>query len=134
MSALLVSCTAIVALAVGNGGLSGSSASGSMRNATTLSIGSSRLVVQEKGRYKREGGDCLWVATDSGPNQCLPVTRGRFKKGANDTCTWESNDVGADQCKPTKGRWKKGSGDDCTWDANDSGPNQCNPRRARARK
>jgi hypothetical protein len=89
---------------------------------------------QEKGRYKTEGDNCVWAANDSGPNQCTPVTRGRFKKGANDSCAWDSNDSGADQCKPPQGRWKKGNGDSCSWDANDSGPNQCNPRRARARK
>ena len=114
MNSLLVMCTATVALAV--------------------VLAASPSPAQEKGRYKIEGDNCLWVSTDSGPNQCTPVTRGRFKKGANDACTWDGNDVGADQCKPTKGRWKKGNGDDCTWDSNDSGPNQCNPRRARARK
>jgi hypothetical protein len=134
MNALLVSCAAVVALAIGNSGPSGTSASRSMRNDATLSVASSPSAVQEKGRYKKEGDDCVWVTTDSGPHQCMPVTRGRFKKGGNDSCTWDSNDAGPDQCKPPKGRWKKGNGDDCTWDANDSGPNQCNPRRARARK
>ena len=134
MNALLVSCTAAVALAVGSTGMHAMSASRSMHNDATVSAAASVSPVQEKGRYKKQGNTCLWSATDSGPNQCTPITAGRFKKGANDACTWDSNDTGADQCKQTHGLWKKGNGDDCTWDANDSGPNQCNPRRAKATK
>lgn len=88
--------------------------------------------LQRKGRFKQEGDNCLWNAEDSGPNQCTPVTRGRFKKGGDDSCTWDANDNGPDQCTPPTGRWKQG-GDNrsCYWDPKDSGPNQCNPRRAR---
>src|SRR5690349_5859082 len=86
---------------------------------------------QNKGRYKKQGDECVWDANDGGPNQCTPVTRGRFKKGANDSCAWDANDSGPDQCKPREGRWKKGGGDRCYWDPKDSGPNQCNPRHAR---
>lgn len=111
MKALLFTCTTAVALVIG---------------ATSFSA-------QEKGRYKIEGENCVWVATDGGPNQCTPATRGRFKKGADDACTWDSNDVGADQCKPPKGRWKQGGDGSCSFDAKDDGPDQCNPRRARAR-
>lgn len=87
---------------------------------------------QRKGRFKQEGDNCVWNAEDSGPNQCTPVTRGRFKKGGDDSCTWDANDNGPDQCTPPTGRWKQG-GDNrsCYWDPKDSGPNQCNPRRAR---
>ena len=59
--------------------------------------------VQEKGRYKIEGDNCVWNADDAGPNQCTPMTPGRFKK----------------------------EGDKCVWNAEDSGPNQCNPRQPR---
>jgi hypothetical protein len=86
--------------------------------------------IQKKGRFKKEGDNCVWNADDSGPNQCAPVTRGRFKKGGNDSCTWDANDNGPDQCTPPTGRWKKGN-NRCYWDPKDSGPNQCNPREAR---
>jgi hypothetical protein len=82
-----------------------------------------------KGRYKKEGDNCVWDANDSGPNQCEPLTKGRFKKDG-DRCVWESNDSGPDQCTPRGGRFKK-EGDRCVWTANDSGPNQCNPRQPR---
>ena len=85
---------------------------------------------QAKGRFKKEGDDCVWNGEDSGPNQCTPLTRGRFKKGGDDSCTWVANDDGPDQCKPRTGRWKSGD-NRCDWDAKDSGPNQCNPRQAR---
>jgi len=89
--------------------------------------------LQRKGRFKQEGDNCVWNAEDSGPNQCTPITRGRFKKGGDDSCTWDANDNGPDQCTPPTGRWKQGGGDNrsCYWDPKDSGPNQCNPRRAR---
>jgi hypothetical protein len=86
--------------------------------------------VQRKGRFKKEGDNCVWNADDSGPNQCAPVTRGRFKKGGDDSCAWDANDNGPDQCTPPTGRWKKGD-NRCYWDAKDSGPNQCNPRQPR---
>jgi hypothetical protein len=82
---------------------------------------------QNKGRYKKQGNDCVWDANDSGPNQCEPP-KGRFKKGGDDSCTWDANDSGPDQCTPKKGRFKK-EGNGCRWDPNDSGPNQCNPRK-----
>lgn len=84
---------------------------------------------QQKGRYKKQGKQgelCEWDANDTGPNQCTPVTAGRFKK-SGDSCTWVANDRGSDQCRPPKGRWTK-SGSSCLWRANDSGPDQCNPR------
>jgi len=76
------------------------------------------------GRYKKEGDKCVWVADDSGPNQCTPP-KGRYKK-EGDKCAWDANDSGPDQCTPAKGRFKK-EGDKCVWDANDSGPDQCRP-------
>jgi hypothetical protein len=82
-----------------------------------------------KGRYKKDGGNCVWDANDSGPNQCEPWTKGRFKKDG-DRCVWESSDSGPDQCTPPKGRFKK-EGDRCVWSSSDSGPNQCNPRQPR---
>jgi hypothetical protein len=87
--------------------------------------------VQATGRYKKQGANCVWDANDGGPNQCTPQTKGRFKKGGNDSCTWDADDVGADQCRPAKGRWKKGGNNSCAWDANDGGPDQCNPRHAK---
>ena len=61
---------------------------------------------QAKGRYKKQGDNCVWDATDGGPNQCTPQIKGRFKKGAGDACTWDATDVGDDQCRPPKGRWR----------------------------
>ncbi len=87
--------------------------------------------MQAKGRYKKQGTTCVWDANDGGPDQCTPIVKGRFKKGAKDECTWEANDVGADQCRPAKGRWKKGGDNSCAWDPNDGGADQCNPRQAR---
>jgi hypothetical protein len=86
---------------------------------------------QQKGRFKKQGDNCVWDENDGGPNQCAPQVKGRFKRGANDSCTWDANDVGSDQCRPPKGRWKKGGDDSCAWDAADSGPDQCNPRKAK---
>jgi hypothetical protein len=94
-----------------------------------LTLGMSAVDAQQKGRYKKDGDNCVWDANDSGPNQCTPRTAGRFKKDG-DKCVWDSNDKGADQCKPPSGRFKK-NGDACVWDASDSGPNQCNPRQPR---
>jgi hypothetical protein len=85
---------------------------------------------QTRGRYKREGGSCVWSTEDSGPNQCEPQIPGRFKKNKDGSCQWDRNDKGPDQCTPSRGRWKK-EGDRCVWTANDSGPNQCNPRQPR---
>lgn len=96
--------------------------------AVTAAPGSNETL-QEKGRYKLQGDDCVWDANDSGPNQCTPRTRGRFKQDGG-SCVWVANDDGPDQCKPPSGRWKT-EGDRCVWDAKDSGPNQCNPRRPR---
>jgi hypothetical protein len=59
---------------------------------------------QDKGRYKKQGDDCVW---------------------------WDPNDVGDDQCRPPKGRWKLGGDKSCAWDPKDGGPDQCSPRRAR---
>jgi len=89
-------------------------------------IASATVVVPAaaQGRYKKEGDKCVWVADDSGPNQCTPP-KGRYKKDG-DSCVWDANDSGPDQCKPPKGRFKK-DGNRCVWDANDSGPDQCRP-------
>jgi hypothetical protein len=85
---------------------------------------------ERKGRYKKDGANCVWDGNDSGPNQCTPQTQGRFKKGANDSCVWDANDRGPDQCTPRTGRWKE-EGGRCVWEPKDSGANQCNPRRPR---
>lgn len=85
--------------------------------------------LQAKGRYKKQGDNCVWDVNDSGPNQCTPQTEGRFKRDG-DNCVWAPSDRGPDQCTPKKGRFKK-EGDKCVWNADDSGPNQCNPRQPR---
>jgi hypothetical protein len=84
---------------------------------------------QTKGRYKRQGDECQWDPSDTGPNQCTPQTEGRFKQDG-DKCEWAANDRGPNQCTPKKGRFKK-EGDKCVWNGEDSGPNQCNPRQPR---
>ena len=43
--------------------------------------------VDQQGRYKKQGDNCVWDANDGGPNQCTPQVKGRFKRGANDSCT-----------------------------------------------
>ena len=89
----------------------------------------SGAAIQQKGRYKKEGDNCVWDANDSGPNQCTPLTKGRFKKSGN-RCVWDASDNGDDQCRPARGRFKK-TGDRCVWTVRDSGPDQCNPRQPR---
>jgi hypothetical protein len=84
---------------------------------------------QAKGRYKRQGDNCIWDTNDTGPNQCTPRTAGRFKKDGN-RCYWDGNDRGADQCTPPKGRFKV-EGDRCVWAPDDDGANQCNPKQPR---
>jgi len=84
---------------------------------------------QRKGRYKKEGDNCVWAHDDSGPNQCTPRVAGRFKK-EGDRCVWDAKDVGDDQCRPPTGRWKT-EGSRCVWDGKDSGADQCNPRQPR---
>jgi hypothetical protein len=84
---------------------------------------------QQKGRYKKQGDNCVWDANDSGPNQCAPTVAGRFKQ-EGDKCVWAPNDKGPDQCRPPKGRWKT-EGEKCVFNPNDDGPDQCNPRRPR---
>jgi hypothetical protein len=86
---------------------------------------------QAKGRYKKQGANCVWDANDSGPNQCTPIRKGRFKK-SGDSCVWRANENGDDECRPATGRFKK-EGTACVWRGTDSGPDQCNPRQARAR-
>ena len=95
-----------------------------------LGAGHESAAQERKGRYKKDGDKCVWDGNDTGPDQCTPQTRGRFKKGANDTCVWDANDRGADQCTPKTGRWKE-EGGRCVWEPKDSGPNQCDPRRPR---
>jgi hypothetical protein len=84
---------------------------------------------QAKGRYKKQGANCVWDANDSGPNQCTPLRKGRFKK-SGDSCVWTAAENGEDQCRPAKGRFKK-QGTACVWSEADTGPDQCNPRRPR---
>ena len=84
---------------------------------------------QGKGRYKQEGNVCVWNETDSGPNQCAPVTEGRFKKDG-DGCVWDGSGRGTDQCTPKSGRFKQ-EGNRCVWTPSDNGPNQCNPRQVK---
>ena len=83
---------------------------------------------QRRGRYKKDGDNCVWAA-ESGPNQCTPRVAGRFKKNGED-CVWDAKDAGPDQCRPANGRWKT-EGDRCVWTPKDSGPDQCNPRQPR---
>ena len=85
--------------------------------------------LQQKGRFKQEGDNCVWDREDTGPNQCTPRTPGRFKQ-EKEGCVWDAKDNGPDQCKPPKGRWKA-EGDRCYWEPKDEGPNQCNPRQPR---
>ena len=83
----------------------------------------------QKGRYKKQGDNCVWDDNDEGPNQCTPPAKGRFKK-EGDSCKWDANDSGDDQCRPKTGRFKK-EGNRCVWNADDSGPDQCDPRKVR---
>jgi len=134
MKTELAVCTMFATLAFGGTFAHPVSADNRARHdsaAWTASLASDVSTPQNKGRYKKQGDECVWDANDGGPNQCTPQTRGRFKKGDNDACTWDSNDSGPDQCKPREGRWKKGDGNRCYWDPKDSGANQCNPRQAR---
>lgn len=124
---LMFTCAALYGPAVSGHGVSAATPA---MTANLDSSANSGAAIQQKGRYKKDGDNCVWDANDSGPNQCTPRIKGRFKKGANDACTWDTNDLGPDQCRPPKGRWKKNA-DRCTWDAKDDGPDQCNPRQAR---
>jgi hypothetical protein len=93
-----------------------------------LALAGSAATAGDKGRYKKEGDLCVWVADDNGPNQCTPRVVGHFKK-VGTGCVWDTKQNGADQCRP-KGRFKK-DGENCTWTADDNGPDQCNPRQPR---
>jgi len=77
------------------------------------------------GRYKKQGGKCVWNAKDSGPNQCTPALAGHFRQSGR-SCTWQANTPGEDECRPSKGRFKKETAG-CVWNATDSGPDQCDP-------
>jgi pimeloyl-ACP methyl ester carboxylesterase len=83
------------------------------------------------GRYKIIGGQCVWDANDSGPDQCSPLPPpGRYKFDGFGTCYWEPNDYPPDQCSPQAppiGRFKLDGSGGCYWDPNDSGPDQCAP-------
>ena len=85
---------------------------------------------EPSGRFKLNGGACVWDPTDTGPDQCSPLPpSGRFKFDGWGTCYWEPNDYPPDQCSPPApptGRFKLGAGG-CYWDAGDSGPDQCAP-------
>ena len=136
MKPALVACTAIAAFVLVSAGADLRSAGppiSSERSSSSGSPAAGASDLQRKGRYKKEGDNCVWDGNDSGPNQCTPQTRGRFKKGGDDSCAWDSNDNGPDQCTPARGRWKKG-GSGCVWDPKDSGPNQCNPRQPRSER
>jgi hypothetical protein len=84
---------------------------------------------QSKGRFKKQGSNCVWAANDSGPDQCTPAgaLKGRFKKQGN-TCVWDPQGSGSNQCRPTTGRFKKQTAG-CVWDPKDGGPDQCDPRK-----
>jgi len=134
MKKRLITFTALATLIVASGAIHLFAATSSTHDARlAVAAAPAAAGVQTKGRFKVEGDNCVWSSDDSGPNQCAPVTRGRFKKGGNDSCAWDSNDNGPDQCTPPSGRWKKGDGNSCYWDGKDSGPNQCNPRAVRNR-
>jgi len=136
MNAGLVACAAVAAFVTSSIGVDLTTTSRAARREAIIASGASAYgtaSVQDIGRFKQEGDNCVWDANDAGPNQCAPVTRGRFKKGGDDSCTWDANDNGPDQCKPPKGRWKQGGDGSCSFDPKDDGPNQCNPRRARGR-
>jgi len=127
-----IAITALTLVAAGGGGVPsgfvvGIEARGSYRLAANHSVPDAAL--QQKGRFKQDGENCVWDANDTGPNQCTPRTPGRFKK-EKDTCVWDAKDNGPDQCTPPKGRWKL-EGDRCYWDPKDEGTNQCNPRQPR---
>ena len=94
-----------------------------------LAAGVSARGTMESGRYKKQGDKCVWDSSDSGPNQCTPVTPGRFKKDGS-SCVWAGNETGPDQCRPAKGRFKK-DGTACVWNATDTGPDQCDPHQAK---
>jgi pimeloyl-ACP methyl ester carboxylesterase len=83
------------------------------------------------GRFKLIDGQCVWDATDSGPDQCSPLPPpGRYKFDGWGTCYWEPNDYPPDQCSPPApptGRFKLDGSGGCYWDPNDSGPDQCAP-------
>lgn len=85
--------------------------------------------LQKKGRWKKEGGKCVYVANDSGPDQCEPAVKGRFKKDGG-KCVWAGDETGPDQCRPANGRFKKENGR-CVWAEGDNGPNQCDPKNPR---
>ena len=136
MNAGLAASVAVVTLVASGISVDLTSAPPSVRSEAIVARGASAygtVAAQEKGRFKQEGDNCVWDANDGGPNQCTPMTPGRFKKGGDDSCTWDANDKGPDQCKPPKGRWKQGGDGSCSFDPKDDGPNQCNPRRARGR-
>src|SRR5262249_22909802 len=97
--------------------------------ADSESAAASLSSAEQKGRYKKQGDNCVWDANDEGPNQCTPPAKGRFKK-EGDNCRWDANDTGDDQCRPKTGRFKQ-EGNRCVWSPNDSGPDQCNPRQPR---
>ena len=122
----------LFALAASAGPAATRGATPSPRAAVRTTTGASvDAAAQAKGRYKKGGNSCRWDADDSGPNQCEPMIKGRFTKGANDACTWDATSLGADECRPAKGRWKSGGDNSCAWNADDSGPDQCDPRKAR---
>ena len=130
---LMLTPALVLAIAGSSGPQTGSAplASTAVLTASSVHAGGTSSAIQAKGRYKKQGDNCVWDATDGGPDQCTPRTKGRFKKGGDDSCAWDANDVGADQCRPPKGRWKKGGDNSCAWDPNDGGPDQCNPRQPR---
>lgn len=101
--------------------------SGTAAGIIVISLAVAGTWAAASGRYKKEGDRCVWNATDTGPNQCVPTVEGRFKK-SGDTCTWAANDKGADECRPAKGRFKA-DGTACVWNASDSGPDQCDSRK-----
>src|SRR3954471_17905281 len=100
MNAGLVACTAVAAVVVAGAATNLTSEARSIHTDTSLSLdahSSGAASSAQKGRYKTEGDNCVWVANDGGPNQCTPMTRGRFKKTRDASCAWVSNENGPDQ-------------------------------------
>jgi hypothetical protein len=59
-------------------------------------------VSAEQGRWKVDSeGNCVFDATDDGPDQCIPANPpGRWKVGGDGVCYFEQNDLGPNQCEP----------------------------------
>ena len=130
LTSVVALCTFLLAISALSRAATDSTGTNGTRVSSPRLLASNPQAVPKKGRYKAEGANCIWDVNDAGPNQCTPLTRGRFKKGGDGSCAWNATDSGPDQCTPPAGRWKT-AGSRCVWDPTDAGPNQCNPRQAR---